>query len=138
MCSFPPTDFVDIEPYADDNFTKWYTKTRTGWVVKNHEVPCYGCGSPWCLYHENRQELREKIDAMARCRHSTMKQKRYRCYRDAISMKWGTLGHTNMKRVGWCWENKVKVAFADDMNTYTGFKVSNQNESRDEEEIHRE
>ena len=47
-------------------------------------------------------------------------------------MKWGTLGHANRKRVGWCWENKVKVAFADDMNTYTGFKVSNQNEPCDE------
>ena len=72
---------------------------------------------------------------MARCRHSTTKQKRYRRHRDAISIKWGTLGHANRKSVGWCWENKVKVVSLDDMNTYTGLKVSNQHESGDEEDI---
>ena len=41
----------------------------------------------------------------------TMKQKRYRCYRDAVSIKWGALGHASRKRVGWCWLTKVRVAF---------------------------
>ena len=37
-------------------------------------------------------------------------------------MKWGSLGHANRKRIGWCWENKVRVAFPDDNNVYTGLK----------------
>ena len=32
-CCFPPTDFVDVESYDDDGFTKWFAKTRTGCVV---------------------------------------------------------------------------------------------------------
>ena len=71
-----------------------------------------------------KSELKEKLELIAGCRHSTQKQKRYWCYRDAISMKWGSLGHANRKRLGQCWENKVRVAFPDENNVYTGFKKS--------------
>ena len=55
---------------------------------------------------------------MKRC---TNKMKRYRCYRDAVSMRWGVMGYANRKRVGWCLENKLRVEFPD--GQFTGFKV---------------
>ena len=123
LCHPPPVNVVGADLFAsDDDSVRWFTKSRSGWVVKVFEDPCYGCGSPYCLYHENRTALRTMLSDFLSNRRMSNKQKRYRCYRDAISMKWGTLGHASRKRVGWCWENKCRVVFPEQDGIYTGFK----------------
>ena len=75
---------------------------------------------------------KEMIETLKTNRRMTTKQRRYRCYCDAISIKWGALGHACCKRVGWCWENKVRVAFPDKVGSYTGYKVNGHTETEDE------
>ena len=59
LCSYPPKDTVETVPYGEDNFTKWFEKTNTGWRVKIHDAPCYGCGSPWCMLDHDRIALKK-------------------------------------------------------------------------------
>ena len=87
------------------------------------EDPCYGCGNPWCLYKQHSMDLKAMIKIFQKNTRITMKQKRYRCYRDDVAIKWGALGLALRKRVGWCWENKVRMAFLDEIGIYTGYKV---------------
>ena len=123
LCHPPPVNVEGPDLFmSGDDSARWFKKTRTGWAVKVYEDPCYGCGSPYCLYHENRAALRMMIADFSSNERMSNKQKRYRCYRDAISMKWGTLGHVSHKRVGWCWENKCRVAFPELNGIYAGFK----------------
>ena len=116
----------------DDDSVRWFSKGGGGWAVKVFEDPCYGCGSPYCLYKENRVSLKNLLTEFSSNKRMTNKQKRYRCYRDAISLKWGTLGHASRKRVGWCWENKCRVTFPEKDGIYTGFKKSDGIDSGDE------
>jgi len=120
LCSFPQDNLVDAEPRFDNNYTKWFTKTEEGWMIKHHDDPCYGCGNPWCMLNENRSNLKELIANIGRCKRSTNKQKRYRCYRDTIALKYGTLGYQQMQPTGWCFENAVRVSFLD--LEHTGYK----------------
>ena len=133
MCHPPPLNFHGPDIFAaDDESARWFSKSRSGWIVKFFEDPCYGCGSPWCMYHANRTELKQMITEAAGNKRMTNKQRRYRCYRDAVSLKWGTLGHATRKRVGWCWENKCRVAFPESTGNYTGFKRQSGIESGEE------
>ena len=129
----PPLGNMSGSSYYEkvNDSSKWFDKTQSGWVVKVFEDPCYGCGSPWCLYHENRAECKQLLSDIGD-KSMPNKQKRYHCYRDAISMKWGTLGHASRKRVGWCWENKCRVAFPEKTANYTGYKEHNGVESGEE------
>ena len=120
----PPTGTRDkdsLEDAVDD--TRLFVEGGRGWEVRAFEDPCYSCGNPWCLYKQHRTELKEMINFFKNNKRMTMKQKRYRCYRDAVSIKWGALGHASRKRVGWCWETAVRVAFPDKVGNYTGYKV---------------
>ncbi len=86
------------------------------------EDPCYGRGSLCCLYDKNREELKAMLLDLSGNKRMSNKQKRYCCYRDAVSLKYGYLGHGSRKRVGWCWGNKCRVTFPDSSRSYTGFK----------------
>ena len=86
--------------------------------------PCYECGSPWCLYMENKKELDEIIDIVDNCSTYKNANKMYRCYREGIALKWGNLGFANRRRCGWCWESRVRVRFTDNTNRYTGYTAN--------------
>ena len=132
LCRRPPTITSEVDSLEDlvDN-TRLFVQGRRGWEVRVFEDPCYGCGNPWCLYKQHRTELKEMINFLKGNRRMTMKQKRYRCYRDAVSIKWGALGHASRKRVGWCWETAVRVAFPDEVGNYTGYKVGHSETEKD-------
>ena len=133
LCHPPPINVNGVDFFdRDDDSARFFSKSRSGWVVKVFEDPCYGCGSPYCLYKENRTALNTMLDEAASNNRMNNRQKRYRCYRDAISLKWGTLGHASRKRVGWCWENKCRVAFPELDGIYTGFKRNSDTEPGDE------
>lgn len=95
------------------------------------EDPCYGCESLWCMYNDNRAELRAMLLDLSNNKRMSNKQKRHRCHRDAVSLKWGYLGHALRKRVGWCWENKCRVKFPDSFGSYIGFKERTRTESEE-------
>ena len=63
----------------------------------------------------------------------TPKQKRFRCYRDAISKRWGYLGWQKRKRCGWCFENLVRCELPSKI--FTGFKSGLADEDSDEESV---
>ena len=99
LCSFPQKNKEEIELLCEDDFTKWFTRTDHGWRIKHHEAPCYGCGNPWCMLNENRSALKTLVNTVGKCIKTTNKQKRYRCYRDAISNRYGTLGYQQRRLV---------------------------------------
>ena len=135
LISYPPMRRKDKDALDEVDVTRWFVKGRSGWEVRVFDNPCYGCGSPWCLYHQYRGELKNMIGTLKENHRMTMKQRRYRCYRDAVSLKWGALGHATRKRAGWCWENVVHVAFPEESGNYTGFKVCNHTDSEGEGDI---
>ena len=59
------------------------------------------------------------IATIGECFRSTPKQKRFKCYRDAVAKRWGVLGYQQRKSTGWCFENAVGVAFPDE--SFTGY-----------------
>ena len=120
LCSHPPKNMVDTVPFGEDDFTKWFTKTLDGWRVKVFEAPCYGCGSPWCMLDHDRVSLKRMIAQVQAGTKGSQKQKRFRCYRDAISKRWGFLGMQQRKRCGWCFENAVRSSIPSEV--FTGFK----------------
>ena len=126
FCAPPPVDLYEVENHNEDNYVKWFKKTIDGWDVNVFDDPCYGCGSPWCLYHQHRSELNMLLDKLGKCQNLANNQKRFKCYRDGISLKWGVLGFSNRKRCGWCWENRVRVTFPDVSGRYKNFE-SNEN-----------
>ena len=133
LCHPPPINVDGVDFFCgDDGSAKWFSKSSIGWEVKVFEDPCYGCGSPFCLYHQNRSALKTMLAEFTDNKRMSNKQKRYRCYRDAISLKWGTLGHATRKRAGWCWENKCRVSFPEPSGIYSGFKKTVGIESGDE------
>ena len=100
LCKPPPSEFVNTEPTFEDDITRFFYKTRKGWLLKSHEGPCYGCGDPWCLLHNDRKEMKRMITAIGECFRSTQKQKRFRCYRDAVAREWVVLGYQQRKHTG--------------------------------------
>ena len=58
MFLLPPTDLKNEEVFDEDDVTRFFTKTDRGWLVKSHEAPCYGCGDPWCLLHNDRRNFK--------------------------------------------------------------------------------
>ena len=50
-----------LDLFSGDDATRWFSRGRSGWEVKVFEDPCYGCGSPWCLYHGHRSDLKEML-----------------------------------------------------------------------------
>ena len=117
-----PVDMIEREGLNQDNFIRWFEKTGKGWRVKHHEDPCYGCGSPWCLVHEDRKGVKKLIEDIGACTRSTPNAKRYRCYREVIARKYGTLGYQQRKSTGWCFETKARSAFPEP--SFTGFKIA--------------
>ena len=96
------------------------SKSSAGWRIKIHEAPCYGSGSSWCRLDYDRIALKKMIDQTKRGEQETPKQKRFYCYRDAISKRWGYLGWQSRKRCRWCFKNVVRCEL---LNTlFTGFK----------------
>ena len=83
------------------------------------------------MYHEHTVDLKVILARYCKKKRMTNKEKRYHCYRDAVSLKWGTLGNAMRKRVGWYWENKCRVAFPDSSGNYTGLKIQRGNESEE-------
>ena len=117
-----PTDLTERDGLGEDDFTRWFTRTGRGWRVKHHEDPCYGCGSPWCLVHEDRKGVKKLIAEVGACTRSMPNAKRYRCYREVIARKYGVLGYQQRKSTGWCFETKAREAFPDP--SFTGFKTA--------------
>ena len=134
LCYLPPTDLNDTEPLSEDDITRWFKKTPEGWRVREHEGPCYGCGSPWCLVQENRKAVNALIENVRTCKGTSMREKRYRCYRAAISNKYGTLGYQQRKSPGWCLQNKCRVAFPD--SEFTGYQAVNSIIDIDDENLY--
>ena len=120
FCIFLPSDVNNLASVNKKDVTKWFKKTPKGWRIK-YENPCYGCGSPWCLYHQHCKELNDIVVRMRKNKYLRNNEKRYRCYRDGVAVKWGVMGYANRKRCGWCWENKVRAAFPDGEGLYTDF-----------------
>ena len=127
-----------LEPKTEndeqDNCKKWFEKDSHGWVVKNHENPCLGCGSPWCLYKKHKTFVQQMFLRVGRCRRSSNRAKRHRCYAELIAEEYGRMGWGNRKRTGWCFETSNRVAFPDNPDGgshYTGFRNIPQNRHRD-------
>ena len=132
LCHPPPVNISGDVYYQQVNKSaKWFVKNTSGWVVKVFDDPYYEYGSPWYLYHENRADYKQLLSDIGD-KSMPNKQKRYRCYHDAISMKWLTLGHASRKRLGWFWENKCRVAIPEITGNYTGFKEHSGIESGEE------
>ena len=130
LCSYPPMDDDNFEPLGEDDLSRWFTKVNGLWTVKAQDTPCYGCGSPWCMLHVDREYLCRMISDVADCPYLiTAREKRFRCYRDAVARKWGVLGYQQRKRVGWCFENACHKAFPED--SFTGFKLPERTEADD-------
>ena len=117
-----PADMTEREGLNEDDFTRWFERTSKGWRVKLHEDPCYGCGSPWCLVHEDRKGVKNLIADIGACTRSTPNAKRYRCYREVIARKYGVLGYQQRKSTGWCFETKARKALLE--SSFTGFKTA--------------
>ena len=120
LCKSPPSNIINREPTSEDDVTNLFCKSKKGWLVKSHEAQCYGCGDPWCLLHNDRKRLKGVITTIGTWFRSTPKQKRYRCYSDAVANKWGVLGYQQRKYTGWCFENAVGIVFPDE--SFTGYK----------------
>ena len=101
LCSYPPVDSVNYDPITEDDLSRWFTKLNGHWIIKVQETPCYGCGSPWCMLHLDRAYLCGMISDVDSSKHLTIaREKRFRCYRNAVSRRWGVLGYQQRKRVG--------------------------------------
>jgi len=120
LCKSPPSNLINKEPTSEDDVTNSFCKSKKGWLVNSHEALCYGCHDPWCLLHNDRKRLKGIIATIGTCFRSTQKQKRYRCYRDAVVNKRGGLGYQERKHTDWCFENAVGIAFPDE--SFTGYK----------------
>ena len=69
------------------------------------------------------------INAIGECFMSSQKQKRFRCYRDAVARKWEVLGYQQRMHTGWCFENTVGVAFPDE--SFTDYRAVTRNIATD-------
>ena len=46
LCHPPPVNVSGAYLFGpDDDSARWFTNSLSGWIVKNFEDPCYGCGS---------------------------------------------------------------------------------------------
>ena len=122
--AFPPSDTNQVVFSHEDDFTKWFYKSVHGWKVKAHEDPCYGCGSPWCLWSQYCVELKALLLQLDRNKNLTNTEKRYHCYREGISMKWGASWYAQHRTCGWCWVHKVCTTFPDGKGNYKGFEAN--------------
>ena len=113
----------DISTRAENDkvLTTWFERTPTKWMFKQNDDICHWCGSPLCIWYNYRKPLKALIGEAGKCVRSSNKDKRYKCYRDAVTMCFGLLGHGNRVRTGWCFENAVRRAFPDDRNFYVGY-----------------
>ena len=100
-----------------------FTATEKGWVVKEHESPCFQYGDPCCMLNHSRSYLKQMV-AQVKLEATGMeaqKELRFKCYRMAVRYKHGYLGVQESKRTGFCLEKLIRETFTESDERYAGY-----------------
>ena len=113
---------VHTNPHETEDYKKWFVSTETGWKVTMFRGPCDNCGSTFCLYNNNKEELRNMLLKIGRMKDLNNIAKRFRSYNDAVKEHYPHLGEGNRVRLGMCFVEMVRGLFPDE--NYKGFRYS--------------
>ena len=118
----PPHLCINSKPHEAEDYKKWFVCTKTGWRVATFRGPCDNCGSPFCLYHHKKEQLRTMLLKISNMKDLSNNAKRFRSYNDAVKEHFPHLGEGNRVRLGMCFVEMVRGLFPDE--SYKGFRYS--------------
>ena len=121
--SLPSSLFQNPFQQVTADYHKWFEQTEhNGWKVMIFRNPCLTCGSPYCMYKNNKDVLMATIRKVDKLDNISNAGKRQRAYFDGVKAVYPHLGKGNRVRLGFCFVESVRGVFPDE--EYKGFRYS--------------
>ena len=111
VIAYPPRDTKPIKYRGKTDPLRHFVKGHGQCDLRNHKYPCLGCGSPWCEYKKNKNEIDEIVNNMKNSEEGlTKKEARFKYYVACANVALKRTSRGYRMRLGWCVENIVRLS----------------------------
>ena len=109
MKCLPAHLYVSTIPDATEEYKQRFESTKMGWKVMMFRASCENSSSPFCFYHNHKEDLRNMVLKINGMKDLTNVRERYRSYADAVRYHYPHLGEGKRVRLGVCFVKIVRV-----------------------------